>query len=192
MARQGPLWQGFSQCRHQRVYSGEKPYSWDQCGKICSLRLLKIQFKSKLLMFGSFRKLKSSAFLWFHQIFLYITQWFIRVALSEQILPYWSHEYGFSPECTLWCLHWLEPCHKGPCLTIKGLALLWRVACGQDDLSVCVHVYACVCVCMCLFVCLHLGPVLVIDYRPGASWPPRSVLHPVGDWDLDFYKGVCH
>ena len=32
-------------------------------------RLLKIQFKSILLMFSSFRKLKTSAFLWFHQVF---------------------------------------------------------------------------------------------------------------------------
>ena len=31
--------------------------------------LLKIQFNSKLLMFGSFRKLNSSAFLWFHHFF---------------------------------------------------------------------------------------------------------------------------
>ena len=47
----------------------------------------------------------------------------------------------------------------------------------------CVVVYA-------VFVCLHVGPVLVIDYRPGASWPPRSVLHPMGDWDLAFYREV--
>ena len=27
-----------------------------------------------------------------------------KCSFSEQILPHWSHEYGFSSECTLWCL----------------------------------------------------------------------------------------
>ena len=71
MARQGPLWQGKAPAN---VYTREYILENNHIHVINVVRFvpnqaLKIQFKSKLLMFGSFRKLKISAFLWFHQYF---------------------------------------------------------------------------------------------------------------------------